>query len=108
MLAETGEPRLVAVREVDVLARLEPVRQLRVGLEEERDDRLLVLERPRPLPLAFGFGADAVAGHDEQHALAGSQRPYELFVPIDAGLQATSIQPNVDRRRSGGELIGEF
>ena len=36
-------------------------------------------------------------GHDEQHALAAPQRFDELFVPIDAGLQATSVEPDVDR-----------
>jgi hypothetical protein len=32
----------------------------------------------------------------------------ELFIPIDTRLQATSVEPNIDRWRSGGELIGEF
>ena len=63
--------------EVDVLARLQLKWKLGLGVEQQRDDRLLVLQRPDPLALADRGVRHAVLCHHEQHRLGrcGSPRP---------------------------------
>lgn len=71
VVAELRQSSVDVAAEVDQLAGLEPKRQLRIGGQEQRDHRLLVLQRAHPLLLAARLWADAVGGHHEQQPAAG-------------------------------------
>ena len=65
------QPRHTLIKvgsEVDVLPRRQPKRQPRIRVKPQRNDRLLVLQRPHPLVLAARSPADAVRGHHEKQA----------------------------------------
>ena len=81
--------------------------KLGIGIHAQRDDRLLVLQRPYPLGLAGRMILHAVPGHDEQQARAGLDRVPDLSVPVHARLLVAHVQPHRVRGRPGGQMVGE-
>ena len=84
--AQARQALLERNREIDPLAAPETKGHLGVGVERDRDDRLLIPESAGPFLLTNRSILDAVGGHDEQQAIAGANGAGYLLVPILARL----------------------
>jgi hypothetical protein len=107
MIAKPRQAFVEPGGEINELARREPKWQLGVGIESQRDDRLLVLECPCPFGLAPGVVADAVRGHQEKKALAFSNGVADLLVPVAARLLIAHVEPHRVRRGAAGDFVSQ-
>jgi hypothetical protein len=101
---------VMAAREIAMIDYLSGGRMLPafgIGVEQERDDRLLVAEGARPFDLAHRSVLDAVAGHDEQQAVAGANRLDDLGVPVLPRPQPALVEPCRDRGWASFERVTE-
>ena len=106
--AQLRQPDLEAAAEVDVLPRRQPERQLGLRIHAQRDDRLLVLQRPHPLGLAGRMILHAVPGHEEKQARADLDGVPDLIVPVHTRPLVANVQPYRVRGRPGHQSVRQL
>ncbi len=103
MGAQLGQARFDVAGEVDPLASFEEKGHLRIAVDSQWDDRLLVPERSLVFDPADRLAPDTLPGHHEEHRVGSDNGLVDLVVPDLSGPDATPVDPKRERRDYRGE-----